>query len=141
MGRDRRRFLAVLLACAALVAVTGALVFLSGYVDRRMKAERSGPVHVFMLGGAPRFLTDELALEHTRRALALDGYDLAAWEPLWADQSKAPDGTPDRYLARNGEDPNAGTVRFVNMGDSNPTRIVQVELKGERLECRIVIPK
>ena len=141
MDKRRSKLLAILVAGVSVVVLLGAIVALPGYIDRRVKDARHGPLHVFHLGAAPPFLTDALALEKARQTLALDGYDLSAWQPVGDDRSSAPDKTPDRYFSRNTLDANQGSVLFANRADPNPRRIVSIQLKGDRVECRVVVPK
>lgn len=102
-----------------------------------------GPSHEYTVEPAPRFLTNDLAVSKAQETLRLDGYDLSAWRPLKDDRSKAPDGTPDEYLVRNAIDPNRGQIQFVDTRnrDRNPSRVVLMELKGDRLKCEVETPK
>ena len=131
------------LIAGAACAVAAASFGLVKGIDRSVKASRSGPVHVYHLRPAPAFLPDALALEKARETLARDGYDAAAWDPSEEDRSGAPDGTRDRYLSRNADNPNYGTILFHDRTrtQQNPARIVHLELKGDRLECFVVLPK
>jgi hypothetical protein len=97
----------------------------------------------FDLDVRPPFLTDDLALEMARRTLAIDGYDLSVWLPRADGRTKAPDGSPDLYLARNGVNPNSRGIAFVDRSREayNRSRIVDIELKDDHVECRVIIPK
>ena len=136
-----------LLKWVAFIAVAGAVAALlfavPDWIDRRVKASRSGPTHVFRLDPAPPFLPDGLALEKARETLARDGYELAEWEPWEDGRSTAPDGARDVYLSRNLSNPNSATILFHDRSGKhpNPGRIVHLELKGDRLECFVVLPK
>jgi hypothetical protein len=118
------------------------ILFVPVCIDR-INRSRIGPLHSFRLDTRPPFLTDDLAVAKAREALAVDGYDLADWLPHEDRRTKAPDGSPDLYLARNGINPNSGYIMFVDGSKQarNPSRIVEVELKGDHIECHVVIPK
>ena len=143
MKTPAKRTRIVAAAVAALVVPAVGFVVISAWIDKRVKESRSGPTHAFDIRPAPPFLPDAVALEKARESLARDGYDVSVWRPSEDDRTKAPDGTPDRYLVRNAIDPNSGWIGFrdTSASDLNPQRIVDVELKGERLECVVVTPK
>ena len=131
------------LIAGAVCAVAAVAFGLVEGIDRWAKASRSGPVHVYHLRPAPPFLPDAVGLEKARETLARDGYDLDAWQPWEDDRSAAPNGARDRYLSRNAYNPNHATILFRDRTGTqpNPTRIVQLDLKGDRLECFVVLPK
>jgi len=128
---------------ALLVAPAVAFFAIAGWIDQRVKASRSGPLHVYDIHPAPPFLPEAVALEKARQSLALDGYDVSAWRASDDDRTKPPDGTPDRFLVRNAIDPSSGWILFRDTSgkDQNPDRIVTVELKGDQVECVVVTPK
>lgn len=132
----------VLVLALPLALLAGARVTLN-WVDRHIKESRSGPLHTFPLGQTPAFLTDELAFTKAQEALTLDGYDLSVWQVFLDGRTKAPDGSIDVHLARNTINPNDGCIVFFDQSgkDANPTRIVQIELKGDSVECRVIRPK
>ena len=66
--------------------------------------------------------------------------DPADWNPLEDRRSKAPDGTPDRYLARSTRDQKRGYVTSVRDRDDS-TRRVAVELRGDRVHCQVYASK
>ena len=125
------------------LAVISGFITLTRWFDQRVEDSRSGPLHTYQIRPVPQFLTDDLAVAKARQTLALDGYDVSVWQPSEDDRSKAPDGTPDVYLVRNTINPNRGFIEFLdtNRTDRNPSRIVTVELKGEHVECQVLLPK
>jgi hypothetical protein len=127
----------------AIASVLGACtgVILLPVFAVRMLESKIGPVHSFPVAVRPRFLTDDLALSKAREALATDGYDLGAWSPHEDRRTKAPDGAADLYLARNQINTDAGYIMFVNPASRISSRIVEVELKADTAECRVIIPK
>jgi hypothetical protein len=137
----RTRIVAAAVAALTVPAIT--FVVIPGWIDQRVKASRSGPPHAFDLHPAPPFLPEAVALEKARQSLLLDGYDVSVWRASDDDRTKAPDGTPDRYLVRNALDPNSGWIGFRDTSGSDPNgqRIVTVELKSNRVECVVVTPK
>ena len=110
---------------------------------RHWENSRAGPLHVFQLPSAPAFLTDDLALARAKETMALDGYSMAIWQPMEDGRTKSPNGSPDIYLSRNSINPNRGTIQFWDptMKQPNPSRLVVLEMEGDRLECRVIIPK
>jgi hypothetical protein len=130
----------IVLGIGMPVALLGGVLGIGHWV----KHSRSGPVHAYQLQPIPRFLTDDVAVEKARHALALDGFDAFVWQPSKDDRTKAPDGTPDVYLVRNSLNPNDGWIMFrdtTRKDDPKATRIVTVELKGDRLDCVVVRPE
>lgn len=109
-------------------------------MDRAVKASRSGPLHAFRINDPPAFLTESLALSMALEALDSDGLNSKEWAAQEDDRSKAPDGTPDRYLVRNTLNPNHGTILFVRH-DKALVRYVRVELHGDVIECQVWRPK
>jgi hypothetical protein len=69
------------------------------WASRTIQNALVGPLHTFQLASAPTFLTDALAVEKAKEALALDGYDLTRWNPREDRRSTAPDG-PLRSTSR-----------------------------------------
>jgi hypothetical protein len=108
------------------------------YLIHRSIQSRIGPQHVYELPEPPRFLTEELAMERARETLTRDGLDVAAWQPVPGDRSKAPDGHVDQFLSRNTTTPNHGSIIFTN---STGTRFVSVELDGKRVICQASVGK
>lgn len=95
---------------------------------------RSGPEYVFPLETTPLFLSEELAVEKARATLAVEGYHVDQWQITRVDQpgSKAPDGTPDRYLVR--YQSTYGRVSFTN---GKHHRTYDVSLQGSHVVCRM----
>lgn len=110
---------------------------------------RTGPEHVFQLEKAPEFLTEELALQKVREAFAADGYDIRHWHPSANDwighQTKAPDGTQDKYMERTLANPNNARVcvaasseadiRFLEQRRHARSVTYWVRLEGNRVIC------
>jgi hypothetical protein len=72
-------------------------------------------------------LTEPIAVEFTKEALAADGKDSAMVRPI-------PFDNEGRFFAANTIDPNSGYVQWMTQQDSYG---VQVEKKGQEIECRI----
>jgi hypothetical protein len=108
------------------------------YIAHRAVQSRIGPQHVYELAEQPKFLTEELAIAKARETLTRDGLDIAAWQPVPDDRTKAPDGRTDEFLSRNTITPNHGSIMFTN---GTGTRFVSVELDGRRLVCQTSIGK
>ena len=126
-----------------LVLVVGAIVGVSalvGIVAQRLLALRMGAVHTFTLPSPPRFLTDALALVKARQAMDSEGYIAKVWQPIEAGKSSDPDGNRDKYLARDPNDTNGGTIVFSDSAQSSGkhSRIVRVNLKANRVECQVI---
>lgn len=123
-------FLAVGLVLLAIAAVP--------YLIHRSLQSRISPQHVYELSEQPKFLTEELAMARARETLTRDGLDVAAWQPVPDERSKAPDGRTDQFLSRNAITPNHGSIMFTNC---TGTRFVSVELDGSRVVCQTSIGK
>ncbi|AMV28872.1 hypothetical protein VT84_31050 [Gemmata sp. SH-PL17] len=139
---NKKRLRRAILVSAILVLplfVVGA----AWWVSRTIQSSLLGPVHTFQIANSPPYLTDVLAVEKAKEALALDGYDLSRWAPREDRRSTAPDGTPDIYLARNGINPDNGYVVFERKeGEpSAPRPSVTVELRGNQMTCQVCQPK
>ena len=131
MAQAKRLLYILVIACC--VAVVAFALAVRPQI-KEVRAERKcGKSHVFNLADPPAFLQDTLALSKAQEALEIQGFDLNRWQPLPYAQSKAPDGTKDRFLCRNVADDNKGVVTFTNhMGD---TRQIQVRLSNSTVEC------
>jgi hypothetical protein len=137
-------------AAVATAAVLTACYFGYQWMTRAMVDRRAGPVHVFKGATTRPFLSESDALAKAREAMAMDGLDVTRWQPRADDRSKAPDGTPDRYLVRNATNANQGTIVFADpeapatsptTRQAIPERIVNVEWFPDRIECRVIVPK
>jgi hypothetical protein len=135
----------IIIAVAALVLVSTLVGGGLWAINRSFHAaieRRFGPVHRYPLKSEGAFLTDSRAIALAREVMSLDGYAPAHWEPLEDRRTKAPNGTPDIYIARNESEPNRGTITF-RCTDSTavPERDVVFEPDGEELIVRTYLPK
>lgn len=80
------------------------------------------------VSGSPSFLTEELAVEKAREALAHDGLTPDDWHPRRASNANPPDQVMDRFGDK------SGLLFFTNTVQQ--TRIVLVKLEGQRVFCR-----
>ena len=124
----------VSLVAAGLV---GAAFLLSHRLNRTLEA-RHGPPHVFQLSQRPLFLSEDLALEKARAALALDGLGQDC-QPVPDGRTSAPNGRQDVYLVRNAKNPNDGWLIFTNTAGERFN--VSIELTDQRLTCRRIALK
>jgi hypothetical protein len=126
-----------LVTCGVVAVVTGALILFSHLLDKSFEA-RNGPPHVFGVSGHRSFLSEGLAVEKARAALALDGcgHD---WEPVPDGRTSAPDGRRDVWLLRNERNPNAGWLILTNAAGERFH--VEIRLGDERLTCRRIAVK
>jgi hypothetical protein len=69
-----------------------------------------------------------------------DGFGGPSWLPNEDDRTASPDGTPDRYLVRNGTNPNSGFILFFNEREKR-VRSVQIKFVDGRMACQLWIPK
>src|SRR5262249_22390735 len=138
----KKSFLLALLVAGVLAIPLIALAAIQ-WVGQRIQDSLAGPMHSFQLDATPPSLSDALAVEKAKQALALDGYDLAVWQPREDRRSTAPDSTPDVYLARNADNPNSGYVVFVcrSPNGTPAARCVNIELTGDRVTCQGIHPK
>ena len=69
-----------------------------------------------------------------------EGYNTKLWQPIETSKSSDPDGNHDKYLARDPNLANGGTILFSDSPQSSAkhSRIVMVNLKGNRLECQVM---
>ena len=92
------------------------------------------PNHVFELTEQPAFLTDSLAVEKARQTMTIEGFDPTEWQPKADERTTAPDGARDKFLSRNGINPNSGSILFTRQDGAG--RFVHIELDGNRVVCR-----
>ncbi|MFT3881188.1 MAG: hypothetical protein QM703_16180 [Gemmatales bacterium] len=131
----KRRHIILSIVLAVLLGGVGVFVWA---VDKVVKS-RTGPEIVYQLDNRPEFLTEALAMELAQKTLLTDRGGTRKWEPRSRDdRSKAIDGREDIFLNRNTVNYNRGYIIF-HEGDSE--RIVDVELKGDVVVCRISLPK
>jgi hypothetical protein len=123
---------------AILIVGLGIIVVFSALYA--LEEKRRNRAHVFELSSTPRFLTETLALEMSKKALILEGIDANTAVPQKDMRSLDPDGNRDDYLARNGENPNRGAIMFVYGGRPDVCS-VSVELDGNQVTCRVSKPK
>ena len=101
---------------------------------REAQAERRcGECHVFAFTNQLTFLPDDLALRKAFDALAVQGFDTNNWQPETYSQTKAPDGTTDRFLSRNVINDHSGIIKLTNV--DGKYRYVQVSLGTNTVEC------
>ena len=136
----RRRLLIIATFAVALVAAIA-----SGgrweikHLANAVVEYRYGPTHRFPLKAAgSTFLTDSRALSLAREVMSADGYLPSEWEPIEDRRTKAPDGSADIYIARNGLEPNGG---FITFGSTASMRTVIFEPDGDKLIVRTYLPK
>jgi hypothetical protein len=129
------RFRAILLTCLAILIVVALLWLLQHTNDYR-----NGPEHSWRLENAPPFLTDELALQKAAEALALDEPD-RRWQPKEDGRTVDPDQKRDKYLCRNGLNPNQGVIFFLQKSEETSGRFVSIKLHGDRVTCQVTKPK
>jgi hypothetical protein len=112
----------------------GACIGLLVYAHGRMYA---GSRHEFEMNEpSSPFLTEDVALDSARKALIDDGFDLMVWAPVADGRSVAPDGEKDKFMARNGENPNRGYIQFQSRDTSNVV-FVNVEKTASKVVCTI----
>ena len=90
-------------------------------------------------GLSPQGRAGEVGSSETksRQALEDEGYNLKRWQAVEMSKTSDPDGNRDKFLNRT--DVASGTILFSDSPQSSPKyqRVVKVELKGNRLECRV----
>jgi hypothetical protein len=124
-------------ALAGVAAVfVGAVVWFSFALERALE-KRNGPKHVFALTEQAPFLQEAVALEKAHQALLRDGFTGEAWQPVEDGRTAAPDGRPDRHLARNSTYPLEGSLIFTNGGGAKVK--VRVRIEGTNLICQRVV--
>lgn len=119
----------------AIAAFMLALVLFVIWGYRRVQSHLIGPEHSLALRAIEPFLSESMALVYAREALQLDGFNPEEWEVFLDDRTTAPNGVKDRFLSRNGLNPNRGMIRF-----TKPDAIdlfVTVEVIGERVICHV----
>lgn len=135
--RARRSTVLAFLALALVASLIGGLLL---SVHRSMERRR-GPSHRFPVLPGETFLTDDRAAAVAREAMARDGYAAASWRAIEDDRSKAPDGRPDRFFARNAIDPARGVVDFHFVDDPRRQRSVAVEMRDGEITAQGFWPK
>ncbi len=124
--------------CAiSLTAISVIMVLL---VAANNMIERRTSQYVFEVSDTPRFLTEGMALDFGRKALALAGLNIAEWEATPDGRTMDPDGHTDRYVARSSVNPDRVSVVFRNKADGR-ARSVIIELQARRVVCYVTIPK
>jgi hypothetical protein len=102
-----------------------------------------GQPHRFQLKTAPPFLSEALAVEKAKEAIALEGYDLGYWKLREKRRTTAPDGTPDVFFVRRTHED--GDITFEYQGDADkPPKIpptVSVALRGYEVSCHVLLPR
>ena len=136
--RSMRRLLKITSVVVALAAGVGGILFAIGYA---ISESRRGPVHRFPLPAGETFLTDDRAAAIGREVMNRDGFPEAAWKLMTADDGKAPDGRPDRFLSRNTVDANQGTLHFHCENSPTPERFVRIELRDGEITARGTLGK
>jgi hypothetical protein len=121
MRRKSLNFASILLALAG-IAIGAVIVAVKSENDRR-----SGPVHHFPVLPGETFLAEDRAITITREVMSRDGLVESRWMIVPDDRSKAPDGRPDRYLFRNGQNLNRGMIHFHLDGARMSDRLVTIE--------------
>jgi hypothetical protein len=128
-----------------LFSVLGAILFpivsAPFWVDAWVMSIHRGPMHSFTLDSAPKFLSEDEAIEMARKTLALDGFDSNEWKPSEDGRSKSPDGVVDKYLSRNTLNPNDCKISFVKTDDKLAWRIVELKLVGTKLTTYVWLPE
>ena len=130
----------LLLSAVTVVAVgTGAYVLLQ-QLDKQVAESR---IELRQTFNAISSLTDEVALAKAQDVMKLRGYDTATWQAMGENEKELPYGRRGPFLRRNTRNANEGCIQFVDssMKDRNPTRIVQLELRGDQLHCELIYPK
>jgi hypothetical protein len=137
MTKTKRLRRALLISSILVAPVLAYLAWAGSLYYIHARNTTVGPMHSFQLDATRPFLSDTLAVEKAKEALALDGYDLAEWRPREDRRGTAPDGTPDVYLARN-TNPNMGSIAFeLRSGATQPHIYVAIELTGDRVQCQV----
>jgi hypothetical protein len=138
-----RKWIGFRTGCALVILVVAGATWLVGLAAQRVLALRMGTVHTYTLPSPPRFLTDQLALQKAQQSLASEGYNTEYWKAVEDSKSSDPDGNHDKYLARNPANSASGTIIFCDSDKrtAKHTRIVHVELKGNRVDCQVEMPK
>lgn len=125
-----------------VILVLLALVALSLLLFLRMEHEQAKTLSIgtFQLSEdtATDFLSEKVALEYANKVLARI-YPSVPWKPVEDGRSVAPDGTKDRFLSRNADQPSTeGTILFTNAKPSNavPNSIsAKLSLRDHDLTC------
>jgi hypothetical protein len=123
----------VAVSCVGGVVVLAWATFLWPQFKEANAERKCGISHVFSIAQTPAFLPDDLALTKAIETVRLQGFDTNRWRAAPDAQTKAPDGTEDRFLGRNIGDDNRGVVTFTNSIGS--TRHVDVRLSNSVVIC------
>jgi hypothetical protein len=127
-----RSYLIVILCLGGVIVLPGA-IFLWPRLKEANAERKCGISHIFSVPQAAAFLPDGLALTSAIDAVRLQGFDTNRWRATAYAQTKAPNGTQDRFLCRNVADDNRGIVTFTNKVGS--TRHVDVRLSNSVVIC------
>jgi hypothetical protein len=128
----------VALTLASVAGVTTGGVFWFEHAFHKALDARNGPPHVFRLSERPTFLREDIAGTNALAALVLDGYGEGC-RPVPDGRTVAPDGSRDKYLARNTITPNDGWIAFTN--GAGQYFHVDLHLDGQELTCRRMVGK
>ncbi|MBE0540377.1 MAG: hypothetical protein IH623_03240 [Verrucomicrobia bacterium] len=127
----------VLILSALMLLYAGVVLWFSHRLDRTLAA-RDGARHVFQLANPATILTEQLAIQKARAALARDGHTQDC-HPVPDGRSTAPDGGKDVYLVRNTMNPNFGHMVFTNA--SGDSFYVAIEFVNDRITCQRIVLK
>jgi hypothetical protein len=87
----------------------------------------------------PEALTESIAIDVTRNALHDSGIEASDLVPVAYDPDKAT--RPERYFARNQQNPNRGYVLWKLPGSQREWDLqVYIELEGESVRCKVTRP-
>ena len=86
-----------------------------------------------------KVLTDSLALNCARQALALDGLDTNLWRPVLDHRLAAWARSPEAFTARNRNNSNHVCIAFRR--NNTPTRFVSVYLVEGTITCQSSVEK
>ena len=136
-GPMRRRITIASIVIALVVASVGGILL---RINRAIES-LSGPIYHFPVPAGESFLTDDRAAVVAREVMNRDGYPEAAWKLLGDDRTKAPDGRPDRNMARNGINPNRGFVSFYSANSRPHQRFVSIEIHDGEITAQGTLGK
>lgn len=130
----------LLYMCVSLLCVV--VLMCMGVVLSKGLGQSRDLTHVYELSATPKYLSEDVALAKAIETMAAEGYDMRSWAAALDGRTTSPDGRADRYLARNGINPNRGTIVFRrNMGGQYEERAVAIELSESHLSCRVLQPR
>ena len=119
----------LLIIAVCLSALVGSAVFVGYFLQRMYR-----PVSYTFVTGPEAQLTEELALDLTRRALIEDGKGSPRMRPFRLGP-KPPPGQTEFFLSRNTINPNQGDVRWHT--GPGPSYSVEIELHDGEAVCTI----